>query len=163
MTFPLFEYPDYYEYLIKISWPALCGLFIIYLFLGVRLFKSIDSTNGNNKPILIKRLRYLSRTILTVAVLAIYSWMFGQAYGDWFERPAITRGIVSSVEIAEDSEPDECILTIKTGEEVVAVRIYKNVSNSIIKNDLIEIAYLPNKKEVFRCTVLTRQADNDIL
>lgn len=153
---------DYFEYLITISWPALCGLFLIYLFLGLRLIQAIKRTNAE-KPTLGKRASILFRLILTISVLAIYTQMFVQSYGDWLEQPSINRGIVESIQLQPSMvQQEDYLLTLRSGEETITVRVDQNLYANLKENDLIEIQILPRKKEVFRCTVLTRQAENVI-
>lgn len=154
VTFPLLEHIDYYEYLIKVSWPALCGLLVIYLFLGLRFFQAIKRTTPE-KHDLRKRLSVISRLVVTVIVLSVYTEMFVQGYGDWLDQPSMSRGVVESLDKNEGVKED-FFLTLKDGEESIKVSITKLVHDQLSQDDLVEIEYLPRKKEVFRCIILTQ-------
>ncbi len=160
LTFSFFEHIDYYEYLLKISWPALSGLFVICAFLCIRVYRSVRrnlTKNGFHNPILV-----ISRLILTLVIVLIYFNMFFAGYGDWFSKPVVSRGIVQSIQEERGTAKQPYKLTLQNGEELITLYVDKNVEERLKKEDMIEVAYLPGKKEVFRCIVLTRQAENDI-
>ena len=104
----------------------------------------------------------LIRFFFTLVVLSIYTTMFVRSYGDWFYQPSVSRGVVQSVAKNQTAILEDYLLTLKSGEESITVSIDKSLYKNLITDDLIEIAYLPSKKEVFRCTILTRQAENVI-
>lgn len=160
VTFPVFEHIEYYEYLIKISWPALCGLLVIYLFLGLRLLQAIKRLA--EKADLRKQLAVMIRLIFTFIVLSIYTEMFSQGYGDWLDQPSVNRGVVESLGKTQGGSQEDYFLTLKDGEESITVRIDRGVYGQLNKDDLVEIDYLPRKKEVFKCTILSQQAKNVI-
>jgi hypothetical protein len=158
MAFSGLEHLDYYKYLFKISWPALVGLFIIYSLLGIRLIQAVKK-NVSGKQL---KMPVLIRFFFTLVVLSIYTTMFVRSYGDWFYQPSVSRGVVQSVAKNQTAILEDYLLTLKSGEESITVSIDKSLYKNLITDDLIEIAYLPSKKEVFRCTILTRQAENVI-
>jgi succinate dehydrogenase/fumarate reductase flavoprotein subunit len=88
--------------------------------------------------------------------------MFFAGYGDWFSKPVVSRGIVQSIQEERGTAKQPYKLTLQNGEELITLYVDKNVEERLKKEDMIEVAYLPGKKEVFRCIVLTRQAENDI-
>jgi hypothetical protein len=162
MIFAGLEHLDYYRYLFKISWPALGGLFVIYSLLGIRFIQAVKKNVSGKRTILQDKLLILLRLFFTLIVLSIYTTMFVQSYGDWFYRPSVSRGVVQSIVKKQSATQEDYLLTLRSGEESITVSIGKGLHNHLLKDDLIEIAYLPRKKEVFRCTILTRQAENVI-
>ncbi|HHV64779.1 MAG TPA: hypothetical protein GXX46_06895 [Peptococcaceae bacterium] len=148
-------YLDYYQYLLRISWPALCGLFLIYLFLGTRAFKLIKINYADKKPTFSRRLLVSLRLALTIIVLAIYTQMFVLSYGDWMEKPALAKGQVDSLEVRTGGRRDDYYLNVRCGEEKLTVRIDSGTYLKLKSGDQVEIVYLPRRKEVFWCIVLT--------
>ncbi|NLI92196.1 MAG: hypothetical protein GX434_08345 [Peptococcaceae bacterium] len=95
---------------------------------------------------------------MTLAVLSIYTNMFAASYGDWFNQPVIYRGTVESIH----DKKENILLTVKNGDEEITVLADETILKNIREKDLIEVAYLPGKNQVFRCTLLTRQAEGNI-
>lgn len=160
IVFPgFFDNIDYYLYLIKISWPAVIGLFIVFVYLGLRLYLTYAERSYKRSGLLVIRF------IIIIAVLGIYQDMFNRTYGDWFNSPETARGIVCYLDIgtkhSESNYPDY-IVTIISGEEKFSYKIDYGTYSQLQINDLVELEYLPQKKDVFRCTILTRQAQNYI-
>lgn len=147
---------DYYEYLLKISWPALTGLFVIYAFLGLRAFRAVQKA-ARKRTIPLDWLTVSARVVITVIVCTIYTFMFTVSYGDWFKPPAVSRGVVESVAARQGASGMDYFMTAVCGEELITVQVDSVLYETLRKEDLIEFAYLPLKKEVFRCTILTQQ------
>ncbi len=91
---------DYYEYLLIISWPALSGLFIIYAFLGFRAVQAVRRV-VREKAGFYHWSAVSLRAVVTIAVCAIYTYMFTLGYGDWFHFPVQNKGIVESVSVKQ--------------------------------------------------------------
>lgn len=150
---------DYYRYLFKVSWPALSGLFLICLFLAGRFYLTVR-TEAHRDVFRITKLAF--RSILTGMVLVIYFAMFFKNYGDWLYKPLTCQGIVQSVQSRTSGTKTEYLLTLQSGEENLTVIVDKQIEKNIKPHDLIEVSYLPQKKEAFHCKVLTRQAKFNI-
>ncbi|MGI6450310.1 MAG: hypothetical protein ACOX3R_08470 [Desulfitobacteriia bacterium] len=148
-------YLDYYEYLLKISWPALSGLFLIYLFLGIRLLRAIKAHVTTPEHLFGQQIVLFLRSVLIIVVLAIYTHFFVLNYGDWLEKPALSRGQIESLELRPGYWRDDYFLTLICGEEKLNVRIDHHTFLALKAEDQIEIAYLPRKKAVFWCLLLT--------
>ncbi|RNC29535.1 MAG: hypothetical protein AWM53_00533 [Candidatus Dichloromethanomonas elyunquensis] len=88
----------------------------------------------------------------------IYGQMFVTNYPDWFNRPSVFKGTVESVQKKEKIP----LITIRNGEEEIQLTVDDGIEQSIHQDDLIEVSYLPTKKKVFDCTLLTRQAESHI-
>lgn len=148
---------EYYLYLIKISWPAVIGLFLVFVCLGLRLY--LIWTERSNKQSGLMVIRF----IVIIVALLIYQDMFTRTHGDWFNSPGISRGIISSLDIqTKQGEYSDYIVIINSGEEKLSYKIDHRTYNQLHLGDLVEFEYLPQKKDVFRCTILTRQAQNYI-
>jgi hypothetical protein len=153
---------DYYNYLLQISWPALGGLFLLYLFFLVRLyqvFRLYYKRKAHNKKI-----RLAGRIILTLIILLIYTNKFIISYGDWLNPPSQAKGTVASLELMPDPKAADqrYLLTLNSGEEMLTVSIDSKLYNLLQQDDLIIIKYLPARKEVYSCTVLNRLPMNSI-
>ena len=150
----------YYNYLLQISWPALGGLFLIYIFFLARLYQVFRLYFKRDR----KRIRLAGRIILTAIILLIYTNMFIISYGDWLKPPAQARGTVTSLELKQDPKSDDqhYLLTLKSGEEKLTVLVDSTIYNSLQQGDLVIIEYLPERKEVYSCTVLNRTLMNSI-
>jgi len=149
---------DYYIYLLKISWPALLGLTAVFLFLGARCYLAVvgyisSPKTGSSPKTSAGILALLFRVALTFIVFFIYSLMFIQSYADWGYRPSQFKGIIT--ELKNEPEGGRYTLTLKNEQETLTVSIDGTAYNKLYQDDLVEVAYLPVKKEVFRCTVLT--------
>lgn len=149
---------NYYLYLINISWPALGWLFLILILFGGRCFQLIKKmcSDKNNSICITSALR----VVLLIVVVAVYTNMFIQSNSDWFHKPMVSRGVIVSIEKDADRSAYELGLII--GEEKVTVTIDPTAARQLQTNDLVEITYLPQKKETVQCTLLTRQAQNGI-
>ncbi len=156
----ILEYVDYYKYLLKISWPALCGLFIIWTFLVIKSYVAMKT--GLSKRNTTGIVKGIMRLAISLIVIIIYTDVFLRHYGDWMQKPGVLRGSVVSVIAKTPTQEDQYPLTIQTGEENVTVLVDKNTVEKLVANDKIEVAFLPIKKYAFRCTVLTQQAKSDI-
>jgi len=157
------KHVDYYLYLLKVSWPALSGLFIIFFFLVKRLFVLV--TKKTQKKDFKTIAGITGRTILTLSVLMIYANMFIESHGDWLNKPMIFTGTVEFIQREQETKANrhpQWILGISNGEEQISVEIDEHLQEHLDKEDCIEVAYLPLKKEVYRCKVLTRQAEKRI-
>lgn len=161
MTLFSLELISYYEYLFKISWPALIGLFLIFFFLVLRLFQTFKYYRTRGFTFLNMSI-LLGRLVLTLAVVSIYTQLFLYYYGDWIQKPSVSRGIVASIEKSNEQSNRQYIMTLISGEESLTVKVDSGIYRYLKKEDMIEIEYLPIKKEVFRCTRLTQQVDNVI-
>lgn len=150
---------DYYSYLFKVSWPALSGLFLISLFLAGRVYLTV---NTEARWDVFRIIKFVLRSILTVMVLVIYVIMFFKNYGDWLYQPVTCQGIVESLQPKTSGSKTEYLLTLQTGEESLTVIVDKQIEKNIKPQDLIEVSYLPQKKEAFHCKILTRQAKINI-
>lgn len=141
---------EYYQYLLYLSWPALCGLFSIYFFLGVRFFQASKKKKGNIPGFI----RLTARLLITILALTVYTKIFLANYQDWTRRPSTYVGVVESLQAGPGR--NEYCLTIISGEEEIPVLVDKNIFAFLRKNDRIEISFLPIKKEGFKCTLITR-------
>jgi hypothetical protein len=146
---------DYYLYLLKISWPALSGLFAVYLFLGLRLLMA--AKKQQNFHSCKNRILFGLRVTVTIAVLMIYTRMFAGNYGDWFSQPSFCRGIVAGLLEEMETGQDKYFVTVEDGEELLKLKIDHYTFSRLYEDDFVQLAYLPVKKEVFYCSVLTRQ------
>jgi len=153
---------DYYNYLFAISWPALGGLFLIYLFFLVRFYQVFRLYLKKN--VKSKRIKLLGRFFLTVIILLIYTNMFIISYGDWLKPPLQAKGTVTALELKQGPEPvdQRYLLTLNSGEEKLTVSVDSTIYNSLLQGDQVIIKYLPERKEVYSCTVLNRPPMNSI-
>lgn len=150
-------YAEYYLYLLKISWPALSALIVVYFFLGIRVINKIRSNNLRSSP------KNFALVALSLAALVIYTHMFGQNFGDWFQKPSLRQGTV--VDLQEKGEPwtaNKYYLLLESEGRVLTLNIDQATFKKLRKHDLLQVNFLPLKKEVFRCQVLTRQAEDHI-
>lgn len=151
---PWLENKDYYLYLAKISWPALIGLFVIYMFIGLRFFYNLRNYRVGN----LERNRYwfLSlRIVISIMVIGIYQDMFNKSYPDWLEQPGITYGVVYSLDTYHNSRSYDYIISIRDGDNSHTFKVDKILFKELQLDDQIRIEYLPIKKDVVRCTILT--------
>ncbi len=147
---------DYYIFLLKISWPAVSGLFAVYFFLGIRLYLAFRKYNTGKSSS--QRFTVGSRLTLTLVVLIIYTQMFAGSFADWFHYPSEYRGIVVDLPVNGQSSSSEYFVTLQNGKDILTVDIDNKTFKRLHKDDYVQISYLPIKKEVFRCIVLTQQA-----
>ena len=148
------QYKDYYIYLVKISWPALIGLFVIYLFIGLRFIHHIRNYRADNSA---RKKHWLLgiRLIVSLMVLAIYQDMLVKNYPDWLEQPNITNGVVYSLDVIHHPWGYDYIIGVKDGVNSQSFSVNKVIYDRLELDDYIKIEYLPVKKDVFRCTILT--------
>jgi hypothetical protein len=142
----------YYLYLLRISWPALSGLFVITIFLVRRSYRSWQ--RARRERTISSTIKLTLRIFLTAVVFAIYTNMFINFYGDWLQRPLTSKGIVESIQ--KDPNSPNYVLTLRNGEEKVAILVDRTIKQNIQEKDLVEIAYLSQKNQAYRCTLLTR-------
>ena len=151
---------DYYLYLVKASWPALIGLFVIFVFLGFRLLQTVKDAkaqgSSNRRPWLLS-----IRVVISVLVLILYQDMFFKNYPDWVEKPGRSQGVVNILSYSQDN-PGEYIVGIKDGERNLSFIVDKDTFDKLNVDDYIRIEFLPVKKNVISCTILTRQATKNI-
>ncbi len=148
------ENKDYYLYLVKISWPALIGLFVIYMFIGLRFLYNLRAYRlGNSQN---NRYWYLSlRIVISIIVIGIYHNMFIKSYPDWLEQPSISYGVVYSLDTYHNSRSYDYIISIRNGDNSQTFKVNQMIYEELQLNDQIRIEYLPVKKDVVRCTILT--------
>jgi hypothetical protein len=150
---------DYYVYLLKLSWPALSGLFVISSILVIRLVQSIKRIAEIRDAV--KILKAVLRLMLTLPILIIYFHMFLMNYSDWMNQPAVITGVVESIDKESYSANEQSALTIRSGEERIVLFVDLSTGDSLKMGNEVEAAYLPDRKELFRCTV-TQQAESVI-
>lgn len=157
---PWLEHKDYYLFLLKLSWPALIGLFVIFIFLSIRFLQTIRDLQIHSGG---KRRSWLLgfRLVISIIVLLIYQDMFLKNYPDWAEQPGISQGMVYALNHPGDSI-SEYIVEIKEGGHSLFFIVDENTYKMLNLNDYVKIEYLPFKKDVIKFTILTRQAANDI-
>lgn len=148
------QYKDYYLYLIKISWPALIGLFIIFIFLSLRFFCYLQHYRAGK----LEKNQYRHwllglRFIISITVLVIYQDMFVKNYPDWLSLPSVSYGVVYSLEVTNELADQYYIISINNGEESLSFKVDQNIFNEFKVNDAVKIEYLTVKKDVFRCTL----------
>lgn len=147
---------DYYLYLFKISWPALSGLFLVCIFIGIKclsiLRKALAEKNYFSKFLA------AAKSLFLVLIVFIYSLMFMDYNQDWLNDPAVSKGVIESL----TAEAEQYTLILRSGEEILTLSIDAAAFHKLHKNDLVEVTYLHQKKQVVQCSVLTRQADNFI-
>jgi len=152
---------DYCLYLVKISWPAVCGLILIYLFFGIRLFQSLRGLVKDNC-----RYHFFSAASLRIAVslvvICIYSVMFFQGNRDWFLPPSEFRGTIEDLQEIKISEISRYDVTLHKGEDFITVYVDSSTFQSLHKADYVQITCLPVRKDVIQCIVLTQQATDVI-
>lgn len=151
---PWIENKDYYFYLLKISWPALIGLFVIYMFIGLRFLHNLrDDRVGNSGN---RRYWFLSlRIAISIMVIGIYHDMFTKSYPDWLEQPGISYGVVYSLDTYHNSKSYDYIISIRDGDNNRTFKVNRMIFEELQVEDQIRIEYLPIKKDVVRCTILT--------
>ncbi|KUO65635.1 MAG: hypothetical protein APF84_15055 [Gracilibacter sp. BRH_c7a] len=151
---PWIENKDYYFYLVKISWPAIIGLFIIYMFIFLRFLHNFryyrEGKSDKNRFGLLGL-----RLVISIMVIAIYQDMFAKSYPDWLEQPGISYGVVYSLETYHNSRSYDYIISIRDGDNKLSFKVDKIIFDELQLEDEIQIEYLPIKKDVFRCTILT--------
>lgn len=151
---PWLENKDYYLYLVKISWPALIGLFVICMFFILRFLHNLHHYKvGSSEK---NRYWLLSlRIVISLMVLAIYQDMFTKSYPDWFEEPGISYGVVYSLDTYHNSRSYDYIISVRDGNNNIAFKVNQMIFEELQLEDQIRIEYLPIKKDVVRCTILT--------
>lgn len=150
------ELLDYYKYLFALSWPGIAGLLAVSLFIIFRLVYSYRKIRVHHS--FWERVIFGCRCVLGVAVLAIYLNMFFFYHQDWLYRPKSCMGRIHSLNISAGSYVIELIC----GEEKQKFIINRSIFERLNKGDVVQVKYLPNKKEVYICKVLTEQSINSI-
>lgn len=150
----------YYQYLLKISWPALIFFSAVFIFLVLRLVLKVRTyyrDKTNRRPFFL-----CLRLVLTVAVLIIYTQLFTMQYGDWFNRPSFGQGLVTNLQQENRDGSAQYYVSIQNGEELLRLNIDYNTYIKLQPNDFVQLSYLPLKKEVFYLRVLTTQVAGSI-
>ncbi|WP_368294001.1 hypothetical protein [Dehalobacter sp. TBBPA1] len=99
-----------------------------------------------------------AKSLFLVLIVFIYSLMFMDYNRDWLNDPAVSKGVIESL----TAEAEQYTLILRSGEEILTLSIDAAAFHKLHKNDLVEVTYLHQKKQVVQCSVLTRQADNFI-
>lgn len=143
------NYYGYYQYLFSKSWPLLLGLIIVLLFLGFRIARRLSSKLKTSKGIFKEVLKNLP----AILALVIYFNMYFITYPDWLNRPAVIKGRILSFQILNEGY----YVDIQYGEEVDKYQIDADSFRKLAEGDVIQIKYLPQKKEIYECTLLSEE------
>jgi len=147
---------DYYLYLFKISWPALSGLFLVCIFLGAKCLSIFREALAEKNHF--SKFLAATRSLFLVLIVFIYSLMFMDYNQDWLNNAAVSKGVIESL----SAEAEQYTLSLRSGEEILTLSIDAAAFHKLHKKDLVEVTYLRQKKQVVKCSVLTRQADGFI-
>ncbi|WP_243103609.1 MULTISPECIES: hypothetical protein [unclassified Dehalobacter] len=99
-----------------------------------------------------------TRSLFLVLIVFIYSLMFMDYNQDWLNNAAVSKGVIESL----SAEAEQYTLSLRSGEEILTLSIDAAAFHKLHKKDLVEVTYLRQKKQVVKCSVLTRQADGFI-
>lgn len=154
------EVLQYYLYLLKITWPALSGLFLICIFLGMRVVSSLKKSLSDPLNVRVKKNIFFQglKILFTVAIVMIYFNMFTLSFGDWLQKPVTKQGEIKSIITESAFGQEEYRLILLSEEKIITLKIDKSISKRLYEHEIVEIIYLPINKEVVSCKILTRQA-----
>lgn len=142
----------YYSYLWSTTWPNLIVLFLIWGFvlsrLGWKILKTWRYAHNTWGFLLLT-----GKVLIWAGVLAIYTELFLFSQPDWLAQPGYILGAVQKK--TYDSGSGSYVLEVRSGADQKQFYVDKNVYDQLMVQDQVKLMYLPTRREVVRCELVS--------
>lgn len=143
---------DYYGYLWSTTWPNLGVLFLIFGVILSRLVWKFVITWRNARHVWGFLLLSL-KIVIWVGVLGVYTQLLLFSQPDWFAKPGLIEGSVQGKGF--DSASNIYSVDIRSGTDQTKLHIDFFVYQRLNIDDQVKLMYLPMRREVIRCEIVS--------